>query len=295
MSQTDPGRGLIPQVRGAARKALTNALPIWLAEPAEDLKRVVRRTGPGSFSINIEPYRGPRSWIAFDKKLSAQPAILHDLEVVIMACQPELVGYLVLPGRSQLIQNARALVSTWCQLAAIYLQSCRSEDEAIDKVLTDLDSVLGSRRLLQTVSTALTGLQLPTAISFGQLVLEEVQALFGTPLCDIGFEDYWDGHQRISKQQSCPRVCRVHGILARSIREFHHCSGRSSRIGSVRIYHPSRPVLQAFGSDAIDSRSFRAFLGSLRTSKILSNDLKYLFPVMLYEFLYVGGKSPDSC
>jgi hypothetical protein len=80
-----------------------------------------------------------------------------------MACQPELVGYLVLPGRSQLIQNARALVSTWCQLAAIYLQSCRSEDEAIDKVLTDLDSVLGSRRLLQTVSTALTGLQLPTA------------------------------------------------------------------------------------------------------------------------------------
>src|SRR2546425_2725788 len=147
---------LAQEVRDAARRTLTAVLPIWLAEPPADLKRVVRRAGgPGSFSINIEPYRGSRTWIAFDKKLSSQQGILRDLEVAIETHQPELLGYLVLPGHAMLIRDARTLVNTWCQTAATYVPSLASEEAAIEKVLHELETVLATRRLQQTVTTAL--------------------------------------------------------------------------------------------------------------------------------------------
>jgi hypothetical protein len=140
------------------------ALPLWLAEAPTDLKRVVRRTGPGSFSIDIEPYRGSRTRLAFDRKLSAHQDAINKLEATIRRHQPELLGYLALPGQTQLIRDAKSLVTAWCLTTAKYISSATTQDAAIERLLAEVDAVLNTRRLEQTVTTALKGLQLPPEV-----------------------------------------------------------------------------------------------------------------------------------
>jgi hypothetical protein len=59
--------GLSEIVQQQIRVTLMELLPLWQSESPADWKRVLRPTGEGSFSINVEPYRGTHSWISFRK------------------------------------------------------------------------------------------------------------------------------------------------------------------------------------------------------------------------------------
>lgn len=155
--------GLSEAVHACAVKLLQELVPMWLAEEALDWKRVVSPQGAGSFAVNIEPYSGPRTWIAFRDKLEGHDS-LKQLELAIQQHQPELLGYVALPGHVLKIPDAASLAACWCQGAKKYTEQQVSINESIERILNDLHGVLVSRRLIQQVRSPLGGLILPEGV-----------------------------------------------------------------------------------------------------------------------------------
>src|SRR5438132_51084 len=152
--------GIAPPVRAQLVSVLAELVPLWIAEDPRDWKRVVRPLGAGQFSINIESYRGIRTWIAFQKKLEGRQG-LQALESAIRKNQPELLGYISYPGRTQLIQDVKGLTVCWCQAVAEYMKGGASVQESTNRVIKELDGLLSLRRLTHEVLTPLAGLDLP--------------------------------------------------------------------------------------------------------------------------------------
>jgi hypothetical protein len=183
---------LAPEVRSAAYSALRELVPMWLAEEPRDTKRVRRRTGPGSSTVSIESYQGSLTWLGFRRR-SGSLQTLSDLRQAILTHQPELLGYLVLPGLMLPIGDSNALATLWCRTASSYVQVLQSEHSAIERVLDELETTLQSGRLQQTATAVLTGLRLgadvkPIALGDG-LVL---RSLSDDELTDLSSHDVLD-------------------------------------------------------------------------------------------------------
>jgi Apea-like HEPN len=155
--------GVVEIVRQHLKVALLELVPQWQAEPLSDWKRVVRPTGEGSYSINIEPYRGVQSWISFRKKMLGSE-ILNALENVIRNNQPSLLGYVYHPGGSKSIQDIFGLTIFFCNAALRHVENQFSIEAAVECVITELDTVLASSSAMQEVLTALSGLRLPEGL-----------------------------------------------------------------------------------------------------------------------------------
>jgi hypothetical protein len=181
--------GLAPDVRQRLLATLAEMVPEWLAEPAADWKRVPRPTGVGSFSINIEPYRGARSWISFRKKYVGAGE-MESLDKLLLERQPELLGYVIHDGVSQLIPDSFALCSCLSQEAARRISETVSTDAAILSVVSDLDNLLTTRNAEREVVTLLTGLSLPEGVE--RISLDNglyIRPLTADELAELGSND----------------------------------------------------------------------------------------------------------
>ena len=158
-----PQVGLSEAVRLAAVAAVREMLPLWIAEPTLDLKRVIRPAGPGSFGINVESYRGVRTWISFQRKLNTLEC-LRNLEEVIRQSQPELLGYVSVPGRFQQVGDVASICTHWCRTVADRMSDTTTADAELDLLMTELNGAIATRLLTQEVRTPLTGLKLPEGI-----------------------------------------------------------------------------------------------------------------------------------
>ena len=187
--------GLHSTVRVAATTLLRELFPLWSAEKSADWKRVVRPQGQGSFSINIEAYRGIHTWIAFQRKFEGLAA-LAQLTAAVVEFQPELLGYISIPGRIQKIQDAASLATCWCGEAEKYTAKGVPPDEAIEHVLDELNRVLLSRQVEQQVRTPLSGLTFPDDVQ--RIVLNErfsIRKLSDDEISDLGSHDITSGER----------------------------------------------------------------------------------------------------
>lgn len=187
--------GLHGAVRVSATSLLRELFPQWTAEQPADWKRVVRPQGKGSFSINIEPYHGIHTWIAFQRKIEGL-ASLDQLTKAVVDCQPELFGYVAMPGRSQKIQDAATLATCWCREAEKYSAKGAPPERAIESVLDDLHAVLLSRHVTQQVRTPLSGLTFPEEVE--QIALNErfsIRKLSDEEISDLGSHDITSGER----------------------------------------------------------------------------------------------------
>lgn len=197
-------RGLLAKVRTSATCLLQELFPLWLAEQPADWKRVVRPQGSGTFSISIEPYRGIRTWIIFQRKVEGA-ASLKDFQAVVMEGQPELLGCVSVPGRSQKIQDATSLATCWCREAERHVANGVLMSDAIGKVLDDLHTALASWRVKQQVRTPLSGLTLPTDVEEIELTDGfSVRKLSDEEISELGSHDVTslDQHDVISRSVS---------------------------------------------------------------------------------------------
>lgn len=152
---------LAPQVQQAAADALLELLPTWLAQPASDYRRVFRPTGPGNYSIAIEPYRGSMTWIGFLRHLESSTAIPR-LKAAIATFQPELASHLVVPGGTMHLGDTNALVTTWCTALESELGPSGDIASAVHALLVRFSSLLDARTLTHRITTAIAGLRLPS-------------------------------------------------------------------------------------------------------------------------------------
>lgn len=187
--------GLVEPVRASAEILLEDIVPLWLDEQPLDWKRVVRPEGVGSFSINIEPYRGVQTRIAFERKLEGR-ASLKQFECAVEKYQPELTGYVSWPGRAQRVGHVATLTICWCQMAEKYFEEGVTSRVAIEKVLNELNAVLASRRMRQQVRTPLSGLTLPEGVD--RIDLHDgfsIRRLSVKEISDLGSHDVTSGMQ----------------------------------------------------------------------------------------------------
>jgi Apea-like HEPN len=156
-----PSKGLAEIVWQQIEATLMELVPLWQNEPPVDWQRVVRPTGEGSSSINIEPYRGLHSRISFRKKIDGR-ASLRLLDEIIRANQPAVLGYV--SGGPQQVQDVLSLTIFWCQAALRYIDTHLSVEDAIKRVLIELDHILETSYATHEVLTPLSGLKLPEGI-----------------------------------------------------------------------------------------------------------------------------------
>lgn len=181
--------GLINVVKQQLEISLLALAPLWQAEPPSDWKRVVRPTGEGSFSVNIEPYRGVHSWLNFRKKIIGKDT-LNSLEKIVRENQPALLGYVRHPNGSQMIQDVFSLTFMLCETVLRYTGASLSIEDAIKRVLSELDQLLTTKSATQEVITALSGLKLPEGID--RIELGEslhLRRLTAVEISDLGSND----------------------------------------------------------------------------------------------------------
>ena len=181
--------GLDPDVRQRLAEALSKMVPEWMAEPAADWKRVPRPTGVGSYSVNIEPYQGIQSWIAFRKK-HANSKELTALDQVLRQRQPELLGYVQHASGSQRIQDCFALLACFSREVAVRMSGSISTDNAISSVLGELDGLLKTQVGVREVLTVLNGLKLPDKVERVALGNDlYIRRLTAEEIADFGSND----------------------------------------------------------------------------------------------------------
>lgn len=187
--------GLHEAVKASATHLLLELFPLWLAEQPADWKRVVRPQGGGSFSINIEPYRGVHTWIAFQRKLEGLSSTsIKEFQAILIESQPELLGYASVARLKRKIQDVASLATCWCQEAERHFANSATMNEAIEKVLNDLHAILISRRVKQQVRTPLSGLTLPEGVEQIKLTDQfSVRKLTDEEISDLGSHDIKSG------------------------------------------------------------------------------------------------------
>lgn len=119
----------------------------------------------------------------------------EELSRAITAYQPELGYNLVLPGRAMSLSDPAALVSTWCRYLEEQSLVGRTEDQAVEALLTALSAVLESKTLTESAVTVFTGVQLAAADTVIELSPSvRLRALSEQELVEIGAEDITFGH-----------------------------------------------------------------------------------------------------
>jgi Apea-like HEPN len=187
---------LSPQFIAAARKSLLQLFPIWISVPKNDFRRVTRPSGPGTYSIAIEPYRGSMTVIAFHGLLLHAPAF-QMLKDAITDFQPELSHHLVIPGRAIPLKDSSMLICMWCKALETDPQLASGLESAIDRLLALLAETLSNKKLTHRITTSVSGLRLPPtnpAISLGQGVT--LRVLSDDELVNFGAQDITFGKEQ---------------------------------------------------------------------------------------------------
>ncbi|MFN4831598.1 MAG: hypothetical protein ACK6C7_05550 [Pseudanabaena sp.] len=177
-------KGLVEIVKKQIEITLLEVFLLWQLEPPIDWKRVVRVTGEGNFSITIEPYQGTATWINLRKKIDGLKSLCL-LEELIHIHQPDLLGYVFHSGGLHLIQETISLVSFWCQAVHNYINLHLSTENAIKRIIAELDDILRTNYVTQEILTPLSGLNLPLDIE--PLILRE-----NIVLCRLSLEEISD-------------------------------------------------------------------------------------------------------
>ena len=186
-------KGLTEIVRQQLEAILVELVSFWQLEPLADLRRVVRPTG-----INIERYRGAEAWSNLRKKLDGRQS-LNLLDEAIRANQPALLGRVSYPNAFFGIQNVPQLTLSLCGAALRYMNTHLSTEDAIKRVLTELDQILVTSRATQEILTLFSGLTLPKGID--PIALEEnvsLRRLTADEITELGSNDVGDMHNIIS-------------------------------------------------------------------------------------------------
>ncbi|MGB7816091.1 MAG: hypothetical protein WBL28_07055 [Methylotenera sp.] len=181
--------GLSKNIHQLLQAALLELVPLWQIEPHLDWKRVLRPTGEGSFSINIEPYSGVQTWIGFRKKYS-ELEILNLLNIEIRKHHPALLGYVIHQEGMQKIQDVFGLVMPLCKAVISKIGLGISKESAIGQVIAELNQILLKGLATQEVLTVLCGLKLPENIN--QIELEKnvcIRHLTADEISDMGSND----------------------------------------------------------------------------------------------------------
>ena len=204
---------LAPEVWSAARDSLLELFPLWLAQVPADFCRVLRPGGTGTYSINIEPYRGSTTWIGFYRLLETSTSV-PKLQAAIEKSQPELASHLVLPGRSQQLGDCKALISTWCRALESVTPEGKDLLGAIDQLLSHVSDLLNERRLNHRSITAITGLQLPTSASPIELGNGAVlRRLTQEELVELGSHDITFGQHHDLMSHSVSSCVEINGSV----------------------------------------------------------------------------------
>jgi hypothetical protein len=176
-------------VKNQIRKTLEDIFPIWQSIEALDWKRVVRPSGVGTFSINIESYCGIQSWVAFRKLINGKESCTK-LAEIIHSDEPRLLGYVSHSGSSMLIQDVFGLITCWSRAIKTYLESGLSINDSIERVINEVDSILETNNATQEIVVLLSGLQLPDdvdQITFTQNVI--IRKLSNEEISEYGSND----------------------------------------------------------------------------------------------------------
>jgi hypothetical protein len=178
-------KGLVEIVKKQIEITLLEVFPLWQLEPPIDWKRVVRVTEKVHFSISIEPYQGTATWINLHKKIDGLKSLCF-LDELIHIHQPALLGYVSHSGGFHKIQETISLVSFWCRAMQNYINSHLSTENAIKRIIAELDHILRTNYVTQEILTPLSGLELPLDIEpiilrenivLRRLTLEEISNL----------------------------------------------------------------------------------------------------------------------
>lgn len=186
---------LNPEFIAASKKCLPEIFRVWLAVEPVDLRRVMRPAGPNTHSISIEPYRGSRTWIEFDRAIRSSDA-LRELSQAIDDFQPELRYQLVLPDRALSLADSGALISTWCRFLEDRSRDGSSTEDGIESLIGTLDEVLETKTLTESVVTVLAGIQLPAPHPTIELAGGAfLRSLTEEELIELGAHDVTFGHR----------------------------------------------------------------------------------------------------
>lgn len=188
-SSASQSKGLADIVRQQIEVTLAELVLLWQSEAPVDWKRVVRPTGEGRFSINVEPYCGFKSSINFRNKIVERESLAL-LDKVIRANQPALLGYVSYPGGGEVIQDVVGLSTSLCHAALRYMDTQISAEDAIKRVITELDQILITSYVTHESLIPLSGLKLPEGIkpiSLGSNIC--LRSLTAEEISDIGSND----------------------------------------------------------------------------------------------------------
>ncbi len=170
-----------------------------------DYRRVLRRTGPETHSIIVEPYRGFSTWIAFIRVLETS-SMVDQLKTVIANFQPELSYCLVLPGQAIPLEDCLSLLCTWCSALDQDPATQISLIGAIEALITDLGKLLDDKRLTRHATVSLSGVKLD-GIDFPIHIDQGItfRQLSESELVDIGSNDinFGQPHDLLSHSVSC--------------------------------------------------------------------------------------------
>lgn len=160
--------GLSDSVRFAARDFLLYALNMLSDIGMIDLRRVVRPQGARGASISLEYYFGWQSFRDLSSRLK-NSELLQDLESIILQEQPELLGFFAGPGRATSLRDLAGTVFIWVKRALYYVDNGCGRDEAVERVLSDVDSCLLSRVCIQSAVTVIKDFSLPDGVELIEL------------------------------------------------------------------------------------------------------------------------------
>ena len=115
---------------------------------------------------------------------------LESLDKIVHEQQPALLGYVSHAGGSLVIQDVFALSSSLCRAVIKHIEMSLSVEDAINRVISDLDLLLTTGSATREVLTALSGLRIPTEVE--RIQFEDdlfIRRLTVDEISDLGSND----------------------------------------------------------------------------------------------------------
>lgn len=163
--------------KNVIEKVVGEALPLWLSRSALEYKRVPVMTGPGSYQLDVRPYQGMQSWIAFKREFENNPLVL-ELEAVIAADCPKLLKSAHVTGAGWVsVNGAFPLICALCDKSGEYVASGLDHADAVRTVVGHLSEIVTTEILRVEVISMLGTLMLADGIDeidFGDVVLQRI-------------------------------------------------------------------------------------------------------------------------
>src|SRR5688572_10729926 len=130
--------GLCDQAKLQIKTTLASIYPMWESQELADQRRVHIPLETGGYTMRIQSHRGLTTSLAFRFLMWSDP-VVATLKQVLEEHQPELLGQLLLPGQSWSLHDLAEHLACWCSYVSEALQQEQNTDEAIAKLIDELD------------------------------------------------------------------------------------------------------------------------------------------------------------